>query len=584
MIADFQCHTRRVRVVERISDILPQPNLAVIVASLNTLSSTHLHHIYEGARIAPGLICATYGHSVRSQILVRSAAARLRAIDAGEPWIISVPNLRVGSEDILGWRIMGSQSEAQETTKAMSGGQGVLAISTHSDGIDAFLGPSLTLCPFKRAGISFDGANSPSCKTTGFCHRLKMPLADAIMSEQTISPDILSARVLIMDACYGLLLANSPVSPTYGLSSRFMHSATLGAIITTWELALLDVRKLQPILLDLGRGLSIGRAVGNFNRSSYARTWAHRFCILGDPDVRITQNNAPLIRHFTARVAEHVSNEALTDLTELRFCRAYLDSALNGLSAAGQDSLPEERATQKAESVKRAIDALRKYELSILHRNTEHNVKILRQRLHIELIEDIFIRGSILHDWAGFVRSRRVRWMYSSCWNCGEITKLTVARLTISRVAARRIVLCPCCGVIEDAPAHSTIRFSINNECNEVSLVGDLPQRLWKAALMIRYRIREWDTKWPWPADETGYPRKAFRIPEELHNGPATVLFVIVAGGSIAVLGRELHTNLCDPADHSALRDAAKELGLHGGPNHLDDRNHPPGVFRLERG
>src|ERR1700737_1925682 len=274
---------RCVRVVERISDILPQPNLAVIVASLNTLSSTHLHHIYEGARIAPGLICATYGHSVRSQILVRSAAARLRAIDAGEPWIISVPNLRVGSEDILGWRIMGSQSEAQETTKAMSGGQGVLAISTHSDGIDAFLGPSLTLCPFKRAGISFDGANSPSCKTTGFCHRLKMPLADAIMSEQTISPDILSARVLIMDACYGLLLANSPVSPTYGLSSRFMHSATLGAIITTWELALLDVRKLQPILLDLGRGLSIGRAVGNFNRSSYARTWAHRFCILGDP-------------------------------------------------------------------------------------------------------------------------------------------------------------------------------------------------------------------------------------------------------------------------------------------------------------
>jgi hypothetical protein len=61
---------------------------------------------------------------------------------------------------------------------------------------------------------------------------------------------------------FGTLTSHGPIDPRWGLGKRFIENLGLGAIITTWELTLLDVRKLENLLVDLESGMTIGHAAG----------------------------------------------------------------------------------------------------------------------------------------------------------------------------------------------------------------------------------------------------------------------------------------------------------------------------------
>ena len=102
----------------------------------------------------------------------------------------------------------------------------------------------------------------------------------------SINPADVSAGILIFDTCFGTLTAHGPIDLHWGLGRHLIENLAIGATVTTWELTLLDARKLEKLVVDLESGMTLGRAVARFNRSEIARRTAARLAIFGDPETR----------------------------------------------------------------------------------------------------------------------------------------------------------------------------------------------------------------------------------------------------------------------------------------------------------
>ena len=233
-------------------------------------------------------------------------------------------------------QVLDSRSSPELIRAALNTRSGLLAIATHSDGIDAFLGPSLTLCAIDAGGASAANDRAPSCWLSGYCHRHGVSVPEFRKLGVSVNPADVSAGILIFDTCFGTLTAQGPIDSRWGLGRHLIENLAIGATVTTWELTLLDARKLEKFVVDLKSGMTLGRAVARFNRSEIARRTAARLAVFGDPETRAatrSQISDPPARLDVPRAISRSRVTESSELRELGFSRAYLEHGIASLTA-----------------------------------------------------------------------------------------------------------------------------------------------------------------------------------------------------------------------------------------------------------
>lgn len=518
---------RQFRVVASLKDLTDGALPAVIVTTLPWLSDELMEFLYlTEADFAPGIICASTPEALRQQVLIRSAATVLSG-SVEIPQVDIFPILALERFTQPNREVFGGKAESFDLQLAMGCGAGVLTIMTHSDGVDAFLGSQLTLCPMIQPSVAADKSLSPRCQVTGICHRQLVSVEEALNSSALIAPEAISARILIWNVCLGLLLPKSVVDPAWGIGPRLLQSSTIGAVITTWEIVLTSPEHTESLSQDILRGIPVGKALAKFNASLNSRRQGNRMCLLGDPRLRLPKVNSNS-QHKQQKILniESVQPTLAEDIREVMLLRACMTEAV---SRASGDLLPV---------AKEALEAIQVYEYAGWRGITvEGQPDAPGPAMRRSVLQYVFCRGKLLESWLPFARTYRSISSSTQCFVCGQRTNTLIVNFRIPKVSRRRISICPCCGVIEDAPIKSNITFSIFNK-SIVKLEGSLPKEKWTVGLLLQSSLPSDYISLEWPTDSNGSPTKFINLPNVWPLGPTRVSVIVMWGGSFAIVSK----------------------------------------------
>ncbi|MDQ3804002.1 MAG: hypothetical protein M3416_09260 [Acidobacteriota bacterium] len=452
------------------------------------------------AGMIPGIISADSLDALRLQVLLRSAAASLCG-PVEIPRIDVQPLLPEGGFYEPGRVIVGGKASRDALIAALKQGAGVLTIDTHSDGVDAYLGPELTLCPMDRVHPKASTEKAPFCHPTGVCYRHKIPVTDARQANLLFSPDSISARVLILNSCRGVLLPGGLIDPLWGFAWRLCQNPAIGAVVMTCEMLLHQAPVSNPLSRDIASGMPVGRALAQFLGARESRSLGHRMCLFGDPRVRATsrarRGQSSLREKRPPRIKrERVSGSDRSDLGLLRGCLTY-----------GRRSESKTRARFAAA----ALRAVTKYEYAAwTGGQLEGAATAPGPKMRQAVLRYLLSRGELFEDWIKFgafyraIRGRR------GCPNCGEPVKSYMASFRIPNVPDRRLDTCTYCEIIQDAPAG--VDFSLTAvDGTALQISGKLPTENWTAGIITT----SWhvDRMWEWPAGPSGSPAVVYEPP-----------------------------------------------------------------------
>ena len=519
----------------------------VVVTTPPWLREDLFHALYEGesASAVPGILCADSEDTLRRQVLVRSAAAVLqgrlntRRIDLLLTSAFSVVELQ-------GQRVLGCDAEAQEVRCALREGAGVLTVMTHSDGIDAFLGKDLVLCPMDRVPLRANPGRLPRCQETGFCHRRDQSMEEALGSGRLAFPQDITARIFVLASCCGVLPPDAVVEPVWGLLPHLLASPTLGAVVTTAGVALLSTSMVDLLAGVLSAGASAGEALALLLRFPEVRRVACRFVLFGDPGVRLPPESSSEVCVEPAPSPAAISLKDPQDFGQVGFLyRAILHRLFTDPGYPGESGVPLGRLAAEA------LEALQQYEIALWSGTpTEGEFAAPGPRLRRALLPCICLAPSIsvYESWLRFARLEACEGMAPRvCRACREpYNKLTsiVASFTVAGVLRRRISFCPRCGFVEDAPLDSDVTLSVID--GVVRLEGRLPSVQWIAGLRINSRWPPERYWWEWPAASEGGPARLFEPPRPWPPGPLTVALVLLHGSQITIVSQTTRRNTGD--------------------------------------
>ena len=225
-----------------------------------------------GRNLDVGILWAPDRVSLRRQVLVRSAAATLEPAPGTVIVVSPLTNAPVTTLEHL---------PASSPTPAM------LAVTTHSDGIDAFLGPMATICAVIDADrAATDLRPAPKCILTGRCHRHDMTIRQALEHTRLVSARHLAARVLVWNACLGIMSDRDGASGGWGLLQQFVSSPSVGAVLITRGIVFTTPGSITALVDSLNRGQPVRSALHEFARTVGVTSQAmmrDRMFLFGDP-------------------------------------------------------------------------------------------------------------------------------------------------------------------------------------------------------------------------------------------------------------------------------------------------------------
>jgi hypothetical protein len=537
---------RQVRMSTDISGLKKRPPPEVVITTTPQVTVELMDFLYPGEREepAPGLIFAADAPALHRAVLLRSAGAavcgrqdttRLDLL----PTVDIIDRFDSGSHTVIG-----AGAPASELRRAVLSGAAMVNVMTHSDGVDAFFGKNLTLCPMDhvREGLR----HPPACQINGYCHRHDLSVAQAQVSGLLIRPEDFRARILVFHACWGLLLNGSLVHTDWGLASRFLASPALGAILTPWEYVLPEARDVRTIAQALCRGYSIGEAAALVMREP-ARSFGHRFCLLGDPRVRLLPpqnsdaptNNAiagaieprglatfsqPLPVHERAGSYAEGSGIKLDDVA---FLRAWLTLRRQQPGAAQSKSAGDF-----------VLDALDGYEHAT-HSNDPGELEAFGARVRGALM-DLVGRYPVfpLFEWLQMAKLQSEVRFDQRCFACNEPCRTFTARLERLGNYLREFRLCWHCGIVSETPLPFPGVHIRMVTASRIMLRSEDAGSKWNAVVRVKetppLHFPAEITKWDWPHRPDGPPEEFLELPIALSRW-AIASFFIVIGVRLAV-------------------------------------------------
>jgi hypothetical protein len=143
------------------------------------------------------------------------------------------------------------------------------------------------------------------------------------------------------------------------------------------------------------------------------------------------------------------------------------------------------------------------------------------------------------HDWMPLARRIRTCRSHPPCLHCEERVNIHVIQLVVPGAMNRRLVTCPRCGVIEDAPVR--IPFSIAMKAEGViHILGAYPRSGWTAVALVEPKDRALSQAIEWPVTETGEPSQQLRLTPHLPPGVCSVALFFLWETHVAVFARML--------------------------------------------
>jgi hypothetical protein len=516
---------RRHRVAENLDALVRTECPSVVVTTPEYLTPELLDWLYnQPGRTAPGIICADRGAPLLRQVLVRSAAAALCG-----PLTVTCTEIfptmpALGFRD-AGTEVLGSETSALERRQALSRGAGVLTISTHSDGIDAFMGTDLTICARNRVMEGIGLSAAPRCRLTDFCHRHETSVAHAIQTAALFPVDQIAARVFVWDVCFGVMPAGSVVDPRWGIGARLLESPRIGAILTTWQIVLSSPDHAQRISRLIASGVPVGVAVKRFNASHEAQAHNYRMCILGDPRVMLPRVQVSRLPKLRPNRVRHLPNSRPDDIRQLSLLRLCMLDAKGTASTGPRTSIASH-----------ALEAIDAFEVTAA-KGPPLSAQLLEaeNEMRISVLRYVFSRGKIFENWLPFARHLRASPL-SRCPVCERKAHTLHAVMHPSGVTARRLAICPICGVLEDAPTTSDLGFILDGR--RIHLRGNLPQERWMAGVLIASSYYPESIGLMWPPMNDGTPAPYMDLPQRWPLGPLRISVIFVWDANFAVISR----------------------------------------------
>jgi hypothetical protein len=472
-----------------------------------------------------GLLWASDLDDLRRQVLVRSAAVKLTPTLKGRavlfsPTVGRTVSLRIGELEIRG--AADSQEDIDEIADSA-----VLAVTTHSDGIDAMLGPKLTLCGLKGSSrLAELSGPKPRCVLTKECHRQAMSFDEAMSSARLVPPGRLAGRVLIWNSCFGIMTQLESVRDAWGLLPRILESPRIGSLVVLRAVVNTSTAAVIPLVADLQGGRPVGPTLESWKDvlvGSPSELVGDRMFIFGDPEV--VANPTTVSDESAIPSEEDADSNTVTEQTDGGLIRHYL--------SAVKPCTPEE-----TNAVTRCQDALAAFELEIAT-STGNSYDLVAHRLRSALIDVMKLR-----DWSLWTVSWLLGIRATSVLS-GKICAFCEAQLfaAIYQPAPvgstpRYYSNCARCGAVDDRPETDPAVVTISTDGLELRSGG--PVEDWTGALWTvpSPPLTGWGE---WPRDPTGAPVRACRMPKVATIGPTFRVGVIVIGWRVSLFMRRAY-------------------------------------------
>jgi hypothetical protein len=416
----------------------------VVIAMRSSTDSAFLQKYYSHEQTQPiGIVVVLSIKDARIAI-IRAALAAVTAAAAAAKDPGAIPSTayfdawnRTPKGALHFDRRLGADATPSEIRGLLGKGCDLLAINAHSDGVDASLGRAV-LCPLESEGpLADDRKLRPECLEANRCHRFNQSIGQALAEPRRIKPEEMSARVLVLNSCWGVMPAGGPVHTSYSLFSALMRTEKIDCIVAPWSVIATTSEMMQPLIEAIRCGTPIGAAALAFNRSDTAKQTATRIAVFGDPCFAIR-------RPATEMVPEPVTAQ-LPDpaFAQIFFLRTVLESW-------GRHS--------NGESRERVGKAIKLYtEAEGLAARAPLPVALLPRLTKPFLELSLEFNAGISHHWIPIATAQHSEWS-SPCWCCGTRTTTIVFKFRVSAVANRRVTLCDVCGVIRDESMGATQR------------------------------------------------------------------------------------------------------------------------------
>jgi hypothetical protein len=475
---------------------------------------------------AVGLICADDPPALHREVLLKSAALYLakgreaRVLDMGANLSSRVP-AGVPVERI------NQSSQRGAARQALRQGRDIVAIQTHSDGVDISLPPDLILCGMDRPDEQPGDSKKPSCLITGQCYRRHIPVSDVPNAPWFISSEELTAGVMLLDTCWGYLPDGAQVDSRWGYLRHLLNRSVTGAIITSWQIMFNDATTSEFLVESLRTGMPLGKAVRRHDLTARAYGLGRAFFIFGDPDLHFKR----VSRRRTGRLAALTSGRARALLSASAFLRACILDPPCRLK-------PSEEGLLDA-----ALAALNRFE------TVARSPFLGLPKLKTALVDvqqcaiDLFFAyrlPNIDHFWSRFARAYRRTKRDVRCSTCQSRAVRVTAQPMTPASRKRQVTICPRCGVVEDAPFGADLSLRVKKG-GTLQLEGVVPNGAWLGAVRILARSGRSTPILPWPKDGQGAAVRIVHLPMQIPLEPSQVLAIFFNELEVTALSSWIH-------------------------------------------
>jgi hypothetical protein len=260
----------------------------VIVCTTSQLTPHFMHTLYadDNSIGAPGLLFAPTPSGLED--VCRRQVERLKSgfpVTSQRVFIypmLELTTIKRGEDLFIGGALNGD-----ELLSILSSGVPLLALFSHSDGIDLRLSLHQHACPFVDSVLIGDDNLTPGCQVLGHCIRFptKPTFSEARRRGAIVPVKVLRSQIGIISVCHGVKLSDGAIDPAYGLATALLRQASFAVIVTTWSRQMTppDHSHLNSLINDLCSGAQTGQAVHSYNQSAVAKHLRSTLCILGDP-------------------------------------------------------------------------------------------------------------------------------------------------------------------------------------------------------------------------------------------------------------------------------------------------------------
>jgi hypothetical protein len=456
---------------------------------------------------ACGIVTGSDDKDLTRRVLLLAAHVRLKAnrdlVDRSYFPGLAMDNASAPDREI--WGRTGVVEGLRKNQGTMSD---LTSILTHGDGTDFSLGNG-ALCDVLNRVDALPDTNAPSCVLRRHCYRLDLPLDEARLSGRLFDATDIGARILWLATCWGISPEPSVISGEWSFVGALQRAPLIGAIVTSWKVALVRPRHVERFIELVRCCPSVGLAVTIFNAEEQARRSGVGLCIVGDPAIA---HLARVPELTLLPLDEAYCSVPRSEFSETSFLRAYI-------------ALGEAQADDRFERLIEDAAAA----LPVLEGGIDDDGLINAAGAIARLAAS---RGSLfLRGWLPLVATEPVVIASLTCPCCHAASEVFAVTLALRDVARRHFVNCPRCGVIEDYQDEAD-RCGIGLQGNTIEL--HCPKGTLSAYLLLESDWREEREVIKVPGERLGDGPCRMSIPDHRRQGFHYIALFAMGPGRIS--------------------------------------------------